>query len=87
VSLKRYRYTGKERDEENGFTYHARYYAPWLGRWISTDPMGINSSADLYRYAHDSPVTFFDPKGLQEKTFITFEEETVSGTFQRATGK
>ena len=22
VSLKRYRYTGKERDEENGFTYH-----------------------------------------------------------------
>ena len=34
ISLKRYRYTGKERDEENGFTYHgARYYAPWLGRW------------------------------------------------------
>jgi hypothetical protein len=33
VSLKRYRYTGKERDNENGFTYHgARYYAPWLGR-------------------------------------------------------
>ena len=33
VSLKRYRYTGKERDEENGFTYHgARYYAPWLGQ-------------------------------------------------------
>ena len=28
VSLKRYRYTGKERDEENGFTYHGvRYYA------------------------------------------------------------
>jgi hypothetical protein len=32
VSLKRYRYTGKERDEENGFTYHgARYYAPLVG--------------------------------------------------------
>ncbi len=48
VSLKRYRYTGKERDEENGFTYHgARYYAPWLGRWISFDtcwigPDGLN---------------------------------------------
>ena len=39
VSLKRYRYTGKERDEENGFTYHgARYYAPWLGRWTACDP-------------------------------------------------
>ena len=34
VSLKRYRYTGKERDEESGFNYQrARYYAPWLGRW------------------------------------------------------
>ena len=31
---KRYRYTGKERDEENDLYYHgARYYAPWLGRW------------------------------------------------------
>src|SRR5205823_2920888 len=30
---KRYRYTGKERDEESGFEYHsARYYLPWLGR-------------------------------------------------------
>jgi uncharacterized protein RhaS with RHS repeats len=30
---KRYRFTGKERDEENGLNYHgARYYAPWLGR-------------------------------------------------------
>ena len=36
---KRYRYTGKERDEENGFYYHgARYFAPWLARWMSPDP-------------------------------------------------
>lgn len=29
---KRYRYTGKERDEESGLYYHgARYYVPWLG--------------------------------------------------------
>ena len=37
---KRYRYTGKERDEESGLNYHgARYYAPWLGRWMSCDPI------------------------------------------------
>src|SRR5262249_16849506 len=31
VPAKRYRYTGKERDEESGFYYYgARYYAPWL---------------------------------------------------------
>src|SRR5262249_41123160 len=28
---KRYRFTGKERDEESGLYYHgARYYAPWV---------------------------------------------------------
>ena len=31
VSLKRYRYTGMERDEESGLCYHGmRYYAPWF---------------------------------------------------------
>jgi RHS repeat-associated protein len=37
-AAKRYRFTGMERDEESGLEYHGvRYYAPWLGRWISTD--------------------------------------------------
>src|SRR5690606_4822413 len=37
---KRYRYTGKERDEESGLYYHgARYYIPWLCRWAATDPI------------------------------------------------
>lgn len=39
---KRYRYTSKERDDENGLYYHgARYYAPWLVRWISPDPLHL----------------------------------------------
>jgi RHS repeat-associated protein len=39
---KRYRYTGKERDEESGFYYcDARYYANWIGRWLSCDPILI----------------------------------------------
>jgi RHS repeat-associated protein len=41
---KRYRYTGMERDEESGFDYHgARYYATWLGRWVSADPLVATS--------------------------------------------
>ena len=29
-----------ERDEESGLEYHsARYYVPWLGRWLSCDPL------------------------------------------------
>ena len=48
---KRYRYTGKERDEETGLYYHgARYYAPWLGRWTACDPAGLTGGTNVYRY-------------------------------------
>ena len=65
VPKKRYRYTGKERDKETGFYYHgARYYAPWLGRWISPDPAGLVDGANLYAYVQNSPLTMSDPTGL-----------------------
>lgn len=64
---KRYRYGGKERDEETGFYYHgARYYAPWLGRWISPDPAGLVDGTDVYAYVENNPIKFGDPTGLWE---------------------
>ncbi|MBK9261999.1 MAG: toxin, partial [Polyangiaceae bacterium] len=69
VSAKRYRYTGKERDEETGLYYHgARYYACWLGRWTSADPAGMVDGVNLYRYGRDNPVYFMDPSGTEVKT-------------------
>lgn len=68
VNLKRYRYTGKERDEETGFTYHgARYYAPWLGRWSSADPAGLVDGPNLYMYVRGNPVNSSDPTGRATK--------------------
>jgi RHS repeat-associated protein len=64
VSAKRFRYTGKERDEETGLGYHgARYHAAWLGRWASTDPRGLVDGVNLYAYCHNNPVTLTDPTG------------------------
>jgi RHS repeat-associated protein len=64
LSLKRYRYTGKERDEETGFTYHgARYYAPWLRRWTSCDPSGIDDGVNVYAYVANKPINHIDPDG------------------------
>jgi RHS repeat-associated protein len=64
VSLKRYRYTGMERDEETGFSYHgARYYTPWLGRWISCDPSGLVEGTNLYWFVRANPIVMIDPAG------------------------
>ncbi len=65
VSLKRYRYTGKERDEETGFHYHgARYYAPWVGRWTAADTV-LADGTNLYRYTRGDPVVLNDPSGRE----------------------
>ncbi|MCC6525740.1 MAG: hypothetical protein IT373_24040 [Polyangiaceae bacterium] len=80
VSAKRHRYTGKERDEETGLSYHgARYYATWLGRWTSADPAGLVDGANLYGYCRGDPIGGSDPTGLGESAF----EEAVraGGTY------
>jgi RHS repeat-associated protein len=63
---KRYRFTGMERDEESGFSYHsARYYAPWTGRFTSCDPSGLVDGPNIYSYAGNNPVKNSDPTGRQ----------------------
>jgi RHS repeat-associated protein len=68
ASLKRYRYTGKERDEETGLYYHgARYYAPWLARWTAADTV-LADGLNLYRYTRGNPVALKDPSGRESAT-------------------
>jgi len=75
ASAKRYRYTGKERDEETGLYFHgARYYACWLGRWTASDPIGISGGLNLYEYAASSPTVLSDPTGHSPQM------QTTSGT-------
>jgi RHS repeat-associated protein len=38
-----YRFTGKEQDQQLGIYYFgARYYNPYLGRWLSPEPMALH---------------------------------------------
>jgi RHS repeat-associated protein len=67
VSPKRFRFTGKERDEESGLYYHgARYFAPWLGRWTATDPIGLDDGINVYAYVLTNPIKASDPTGTQK---------------------
>ena len=67
VSFKRYKYCGKERDEQTGLYYYgARYYASWICRFISVDPHAYKyPSLSPYVYCADNPVKYIDPDGME----------------------
>ncbi|GEM_PF-2097420 len=68
---KRYRYTGKERDDESGLYYHGAI--PWLAKWTAIDPMESKyAGMSPYNYGNCNPVTFNDPSGMSG-------EDTVKG--------
>lgn len=60
----RYRFIGRERDDETGLGYHgARYYAGWLGRWTAPDPAGLVDGTNLYAYCGNDPIGKVDRSG------------------------
>jgi len=63
---KRYRYTGKERDEESGLYYHgARYYVPWLCRSCASDPLESKYAGwSPYHYVKCNRVMDTDSTGM-----------------------
>jgi len=65
---KRYRYNGKERDEESGlYNYGMRYYAAWTCRFVSVDPLAADYTYYTpYQYAGNKPINFIDLDGLEE---------------------
>jgi RHS repeat-associated protein len=82
---KRYRFTGREQDEESGLSYHgARYYAPWLGRWISPDPNGLSDSVNLYCYVGCRPTVVVDPAGTQGHTAESLDDYRAVNSQRKA---
>jgi insecticidal toxin complex protein TccC len=59
------RYSGKEMDVSGLYYYGARYYAPWLQRWISADPAGDVDGLNLYGFVGNNPLRYFDAQGQQ----------------------
>jgi RHS repeat-associated protein len=64
---KRYRFCGKEKDEESGLYYYGmRYYSPWTCRFMSVDPLaGKYAHLAPYAYADNKPVNHVDIDGAE----------------------
>jgi RHS repeat-associated protein len=68
VSRKRYRYTGKEKDEETGLYHHGhRYHLAWLGRWDRPDPIGLGDGLNRWGYVGGRVLRSVDPDGLARR--------------------
>ncbi|NYH10241.1 RHS repeat-associated core domain-containing protein [Pseudomonas moraviensis] len=57
------RYSGKEMDVTGLYYYGARYYAPWLCRWVSADPAGDVDGLNRYAFVGNNPLRYVDPSG------------------------
>jgi RHS repeat-associated protein len=58
-------FAGAWLDAETGLLYQgARYRLPEMGgKFISPDPLGFIAGHNLYAYANNDPLTYFDPHG------------------------
>jgi len=74
-SFKRYRYAGKEKDSESGLYYFGqRFYAPWLCRFVSVDPLAAQyAHLTPYNNAGNKVINSVDIDGLQGSNEATSE--------------
>ena len=58
------RHAGQYEDKETGFFYnYFRFYDPKTGRYVTSDPIGLDGGMNTYGYVGSSPLHFIDPTG------------------------
>lgn len=56
---------GQYYDGESGLFYNRfRYYKPSIGRYVTSDPSGLDVGLNSYSYVAANPLVFFDINGL-----------------------
>jgi len=81
------RYSRKEMDVTGLYYYGARYYAPWLCRWVSADPAGDKDGLNLYAFVGNNPMTYVDTRGRTRTPAELRAQAAYSMEFLSATNR
>ena len=76
----RFKFTGKERDNETGYDFFgARYYSSMFSHWLSVDPLSDEQShITPYAYCKWSPINRLDPDGMIDYDMVKMGLSTMA---------
>ena len=86
----RFRFTGKERDEETGYGYFGARYMDHelMTMWLSVDPMADKyPSISPYAYCAWNPIRLIDPDGREMNPVYNYKGILLGCTNEGFTGK